>query len=74
MILLCFGGFLWYVVFGIFKKFVAQIIVFGRFGCPEKGYKNYQLVLICWLATGPVRLVGLVGWLMCLLLTGTEVC
>ena len=27
-----------------------------------------------WLATGPLRLVGLVGWLMCLRLAGTEVC
>ena len=37
---------------------IAQIIVLAR-------------VLICWLATDPLRLVG---WLMCLLLAGTEVC
>ena len=27
-------------------------------------------MLICWLATGPLMLVGLVGWLVCLLLAG----
>ena len=48
------------------------MIVFGR-----RGYKSYQLMPICWLATGPLRLVGLVGqdgWLMCLLMAGTEAC
>ena len=40
---LCFGGFFWCcVVWGIFFFFFlgktrAQIIVFGRFGGPEKG-------------------------------------
>ena len=64
---LYFSGFLCCVVWGIYYLKISN-------NSTNNWQPREKLLLICWLATGPLRLVGLVGWLMCLLLAGTEAC